>query len=176
MALPERILVVVDPTADKQPAIERAAWIARATRSRVELFICGYERQPFDGYNLDPAALDKARTSQLEHQMRRGTSVRPGEGAVFERDRHARRRRREDRRERVARMGQRFAAAHRLARGYAAVERAAVGVDQRQVQPPRQRTGAYGGRCSRVRQAGREAAVDAGQGHGADCRRPRPCP
>ena len=71
MALPERILVVVDPTADKQPAIERAAWIARATRSRVELFICGYERQPFDGYNLDPAALDKARTTQLEHQMRR---------------------------------------------------------------------------------------------------------
>ncbi len=71
MALPQRILVVVDPTADKQPAIERAAWIARATRSRVELFICAYEHQPLDGFNLDPAALGKARTTQREHQMRR---------------------------------------------------------------------------------------------------------
>lgn len=71
MSLPQRILVVVDPTADKQPAVERAAWIARATRSRVELFMCAYGRQPFDDGTADAAAVARARTIHIENQLRR---------------------------------------------------------------------------------------------------------
>ncbi len=42
MAAQQRILVVVDPTALAHPAIERAAWLARAAPSTLELFICDY--------------------------------------------------------------------------------------------------------------------------------------
>lgn len=42
MPAPQRILVVVDPTALAHPAIERAAWLARAVPSELELFICDY--------------------------------------------------------------------------------------------------------------------------------------
>ena len=42
MAAQQRILVVVDPTALAHPAIERAAWLARAVPSALELFICDY--------------------------------------------------------------------------------------------------------------------------------------
>ena len=43
MPAQQRILVVVDPTALAHPAIERAAWLARAAPSRLELFICDYD-------------------------------------------------------------------------------------------------------------------------------------
>jgi universal stress protein E len=71
MPLPQRILVVVDPTAEQQPAVERAAWIARATRSRVELFICAYDSQPFGGGTTDAVGLARARVMQTENQLRR---------------------------------------------------------------------------------------------------------
>ena len=67
MSLPKRILVVVDPTADAQPAVQRAAWVARSTRSRVELFICAYG-PPIAG---GTAEVVNARTTHLENQLRR---------------------------------------------------------------------------------------------------------
>ena len=42
MPAQQRILVVVDPTAMAHPVIERAAWLARASPSVLELFICDY--------------------------------------------------------------------------------------------------------------------------------------
>ena len=38
-----KILVVVDPTSDKQPAVQRAAALARALDADLELFICHYD-------------------------------------------------------------------------------------------------------------------------------------
>lgn len=40
MTNPQHVLVVVDPTAAFHPAVERAAWLARGTNARIELFIC----------------------------------------------------------------------------------------------------------------------------------------
>ena len=37
------ILVVVDPTADEHPVVERAAWLAEASSAALELFICDYD-------------------------------------------------------------------------------------------------------------------------------------
>lgn len=38
-----RLLVVVDPTAEAQPAVQRAAWLAPQLDAQVELFICYYD-------------------------------------------------------------------------------------------------------------------------------------
>jgi len=37
------ILVVVDPTSEAQPALERAAWLAENASAALELFICDYD-------------------------------------------------------------------------------------------------------------------------------------
>jgi universal stress protein E len=37
------ILVVVDPTANSQPVIDRAAWLAKRSSAAIELFICDYD-------------------------------------------------------------------------------------------------------------------------------------
>jgi universal stress protein E len=71
MPLPQRILVVVDPTADRQPAIERAAWIARRIRSRLEFFICAYDLQALQSSAADAVEIARARTAQKENQLRR---------------------------------------------------------------------------------------------------------
>ena len=44
----KRVLVVVDPTATSHPSIERAAWLARHTEARIELFISDYAPQLVD--------------------------------------------------------------------------------------------------------------------------------
>ena len=38
-----KILVVVDPTINEQPAVERAAWLATKMSATLELFICEYD-------------------------------------------------------------------------------------------------------------------------------------
>ena len=45
MSEPKRILAVVDPTATSHPSVERAAWLARHTTARVELFVSDYAPQ-----------------------------------------------------------------------------------------------------------------------------------
>ncbi|MFL2546347.1 MAG: universal stress protein [Candidatus Rariloculaceae bacterium] len=39
----KKILVVVDPRSDDQPAVERAAWLAQELSADLELFICDYD-------------------------------------------------------------------------------------------------------------------------------------
>ena len=69
MATQQRILVVVDPTALAHPAVERAAWVARAVPSTVELFICDYDSSLADTRNAEARATrisqHKARLGQL---------------------------------------------------------------------------------------------------------------
>lgn len=71
MPLPQRILVVVDPTAAAQPAIQRAAWIARKTGSHVELFVCAYDPQLLEERGADMAGVARARKMHLENHVRR---------------------------------------------------------------------------------------------------------
>src|SRR5574339_345476 len=70
MGQQKRILVVVDPTASSHPAIERAAWLARHTAARIELFISDYAPQVADPRSHGVAA-NEARANLVERHRRR---------------------------------------------------------------------------------------------------------
>ena len=56
-----RISCVVDPTADKQPAMGRAAWLADNVGAEMDLFICYYNEYLAGDRLFDSPSLDKAR-------------------------------------------------------------------------------------------------------------------
>ena len=70
MAEPQRILVVVDPTASFHPAIERAAWLARAAPSVLELFICDYASKLADTGSSAPAFAEARAAVLARHKAR----------------------------------------------------------------------------------------------------------
>jgi universal stress protein E len=43
MMVDKKILVVVDPRSDEQPAVERASWLAERLSASLELYICDYD-------------------------------------------------------------------------------------------------------------------------------------
>ena len=65
MAGQQRILVVVDPTAVVHPAIERAAWLARAVPSTLELFICDYVSNLADTRDEKTGTVTDARVTRM---------------------------------------------------------------------------------------------------------------
>lgn len=71
MTLPKRILAVIDPTADAQPALERAAALATKTGARLELFVCAYNPQLLEAELIDAGAFSKARRALLDEHLRR---------------------------------------------------------------------------------------------------------
>ena len=70
MSQQKRILVVVDPTASSHPSLERAAWLARHTAARIELFITDYAPQIADPRSHGVAA-DEARDALLDRHRGR---------------------------------------------------------------------------------------------------------
>lgn len=63
-----QLLVVIDPTSkDSQPSLERAAWVAKRSKSAVELLICEYNSALDGGYFFDGPAQQKARESLLNN-------------------------------------------------------------------------------------------------------------
>ncbi|HEY3519078.1 MAG TPA: universal stress protein [Gammaproteobacteria bacterium] len=71
MREPKRILAVVDPTAASQPAVERAAALAKNTRARLELFICDYDPQLVDSAPSDHRGLAAMRSVFVENRWHR---------------------------------------------------------------------------------------------------------
>jgi universal stress protein E len=65
------ILVVIDPTADEQPALERAAWLAAAMGASLELFVCDYDQYLAAHPLFDAIGLEKAREGVLEAHVER---------------------------------------------------------------------------------------------------------
>ena len=65
------ILVVVDPTADTQPAVERAAGIAARAGARLELFICEYDQfvAPDDKAKQSLIANEEARLRRMAEPL-----------------------------------------------------------------------------------------------------------
>jgi universal stress protein E len=63
-----QILCVVDPTAETQPALERAAFMARATGAGLELFVCYYNEYLTRDWLLDAPSLDRTRKKIIEGQ------------------------------------------------------------------------------------------------------------
>jgi universal stress protein E len=57
----DRIMCVIDPTADRQHALERAAWIAGCVGAELELFVCYYNEYLSGDRLFDSPSLEKAR-------------------------------------------------------------------------------------------------------------------
>jgi universal stress protein E len=65
MAQIERILVVLDPTSDQQPALDRAVWLARRSGASLELFVCAYDQYLAGERVFDSESLAKARAALI---------------------------------------------------------------------------------------------------------------
>ncbi len=66
----KKILCVVDPTSDEQPAIHRSAWLAQQTGAEVELLVCYYNQYLTGGRFFESAALEKARQDAITEQRK----------------------------------------------------------------------------------------------------------
>jgi len=71
MAKAKTILVVVDPTAQDQPAVNRAAWLASRLGANLELFICDYDQYLASERFFDIKAVRKARNSLIDRHLKR---------------------------------------------------------------------------------------------------------
>lgn len=69
MSRHDKILVVVDPTADEQPALGRAARLAKALDASIELFMCDYDQSIASSPPFDPGGLERARQSVLQGNL-----------------------------------------------------------------------------------------------------------
>jgi universal stress protein E len=56
-----KILCVIDPTVDEQPALQRAAWLAESVGAELELFVCYYNEYLSGDRLFDSPSLEKAR-------------------------------------------------------------------------------------------------------------------
>ena len=63
-----RILTVVDPTVEEQPALERAAWLAAKTNAELELLVCYYNEYLSGDRLFDSPSLAKAREEVISNQ------------------------------------------------------------------------------------------------------------
>lgn len=66
-----KMLVVIDPTAASQPALDRIANLPRPVTAHVMLLICDYEPTLSSGYPLPAAVVATARESTLARHRRR---------------------------------------------------------------------------------------------------------
>jgi universal stress protein E len=71
MSDPKHILVIIDPTAKSQPALERAVWLAQRFEAALELFICDYDQYLAGERFFDSKALEKARTSLISNDVKK---------------------------------------------------------------------------------------------------------
>ena len=61
----KRLMVVIDPTAEDQPALQRAAWLAGKTGASIELFLCYYNEYLSGNRLFDADSLRSARQEVL---------------------------------------------------------------------------------------------------------------
>ena len=63
-----KILAVVDPTAEDQPAVGRAAWLAKSSGAELELLVCYYNEYLSGDRLFDSPSLEKARHEVIQSQ------------------------------------------------------------------------------------------------------------
>ena len=66
----KKILAVVDPTVKEQPAVGRAAWLARESGAELELLVCYYNEYLSGDRLFDSPSLEKARCEVIENQQK----------------------------------------------------------------------------------------------------------
>jgi universal stress protein E len=65
----ERILAIVDPTSDVQPAVDKARLVAQRTGATLELFICDFDPSLSGTPLFDTAQLQELRSEFVEERM-----------------------------------------------------------------------------------------------------------
>lgn len=63
----KKILAVVDPTVADQPAVRRAAWLAKSSGAELELLVCYYNEYLSGDRLFDSPSLEKARDEVIEN-------------------------------------------------------------------------------------------------------------
>ncbi|MDH3266860.1 MAG: universal stress protein [Gammaproteobacteria bacterium] len=63
-----KILAVIDPTTEDQPAMHRAAWLARQASAELELLVCYYNEYLSGDRLFDSPSLEKARREVIGNQ------------------------------------------------------------------------------------------------------------
>jgi len=63
-----KVLSVIDPTVDDQPAMRRAAWLAQKTNAELELLVCYYNEYLSGDRLFDSPSLEKARSEVIANQ------------------------------------------------------------------------------------------------------------
>jgi len=63
-----KILSVIDPTVDDQPALRRAAWLAENCGAELELLVCYYNEYLSGDRLFDSPSLEKARSEVIANQ------------------------------------------------------------------------------------------------------------
>ena len=63
----KKILAVVDPTVVDQPAVKRAAWLAKSSSAELELLVCYYNEYLSGDRLFDSPSLEKARDEVIEN-------------------------------------------------------------------------------------------------------------
>ncbi len=64
----KKVLSVIDPTVDAQPAMNRAAWLAKAAGAELELLVCYYNEYLSGDRLFDSPSLEKARSEVIANQ------------------------------------------------------------------------------------------------------------
>jgi universal stress protein E len=70
MSSQDSILIIVDPTADAHPAIDRGMYLAKHCGMRAELFVCGYSPQLVSSQLLNPDKLDRAKHGFIDERKK----------------------------------------------------------------------------------------------------------
>ena len=66
----KKILAVVDPTVADQPAVHRAAWLAKHSGAELEMLVCYYNEYLSGDRLFDSPSLEKARDEVIENHER----------------------------------------------------------------------------------------------------------
>ncbi len=61
-----KILAVVDPTIEDQPAVRRSIWLAMSTGAELELLVCYYSKYLAEDLLFPSPSLEKARNQLIE--------------------------------------------------------------------------------------------------------------
>ena len=66
----KKVLAIVDPTVMEQPAVQRAAWLAKHSGAELELLVCYYNEYLSGDRLFDSPSLEKARDEVIENHER----------------------------------------------------------------------------------------------------------
>jgi len=70
-----KIVTVIDPTAEQQPALERACWLAKKTGAELDLLVCYYNEYLSGDRLFDSPSLERARAEVIDNHAQRLESM-----------------------------------------------------------------------------------------------------